>query len=384
MALKKTTKPPVQHQLRSDEASEQPLVNLRIERPEPQLAGAQLLLERAKNFAITDAETYTIAANTRQEIKAHYDAMEARRVKMKAPTLVAGREVDGFFNPALEALDEAVKVLTSNLKKYDDEQRAIAARKQREAEEEAQLARVEAERQVRETRKRAEAAMSRIQDIQGLTGLAYSGRPGGAKGNTIEAIHAALKEAEEWPITEESFGVYMEAAQKAKASTISQIKAMESQFITKQQQERIASEQAQARAAGDAERIRKAEEEAKVQRQAQLEARKAQLRAEEAQREAERQARLAAAASEAHAKALEQKAATTVAPTIEANLVQVNGLQRPKTWKWKLKDITKIKAEFLLVDEKSINRLVSTAKERAHAMVGEGAIEIYQDEGIRQ
>lgn len=384
MALKRTTNKPTQHELRADETSQQPLVNLVIERPEPLLAGCEKLRERAKNFAIIDAETYTLAASTRQEIKAQYDAMEQRRVKMKAPALEAGRQVDNFFNPALDALDEALKALTAGMKKYDDEQRAIAARKQREAEEEARKQREQAEREAAERRKHTQMCMSEIQGIQQQVIIAQQGRLGVRKGGTLECIRETLAETEKWPIEREHFGDLYDNAVQAKQTAITAIKALEGSCLARQEQERIAREQEAARAAGNAEALRKAQEEAKVQRAAAIEARKAELHAQEEARAAEERSKAAAAAREAEARALEQRAANTVAPKIEADLVQVNGLQRPKVWKWRLKDKSKLKPEFLLIDEKSINRLVSIRKDTVHEVVGIGAIEVFQDEGIRQ
>ena len=386
MAIKKTTKPQTADMLpvAQNDGSPKPLVSLTIARPEPVLAGAQKLLARVHGFQIKSPEVYAEAANIRQEIRAEHDAMEARRVKMKKPIIAAGKEVDDLFKPAISVLAEAIEEITDRMSNWDRQQRAIAEQKQREAEVEAQRVREEAERQAAEARRQTQMAMSEIQGINQQLMIASVGRAGVRKGGTLECIRETLAETEKWPIEEAHFGTLYGAAVRAKETVIAGIKAVEQNFLARVEQDRIAKEQADARAAGDAERVKKAEADAAVEHQKAVEARKAQLRAEAQQREAAQSAATDAAASQANIEQLEHVAANTVAEEVKADIVQVAGLSRPKITKWRLLDKSKLKPEFLLVDEKTISRMVSTAKTRAHEMVGVGAIEIYEEEGLRQ
>lgn len=385
MATKKTTKASPQRELApATQDNGKYLVNIVIERPEPMVAGAQKILDQAKAFLIVSAEDYEQAARVRANIRAEYDAMEARRKKMKAPALAAGKEVDDLFQPPLTLLEKASETITSLMTTYDAEQRRIAQEKQRAAEAEAKRVREEAERQAAEQRRQTQMAMEEIQSINHQIMIASVGRAGVRKGGTLECIRETLKETEEWQVPPDRFGNLHGAAVKAKETAIASIKALEAQFIAKQEQARIAAEAAKAKAAGDAEALKKAQEEAAAERARSLEARKAQLRAEADAEAARKAATEAAEANNAKAEVLEQRAANVVVEKIEPQIVQVAGLQRPKTWKWRLLDKRKLKPEFLIVDEKSINKLVIAAKERAHEMVGEGAIEIYQEEGLRQ
>lgn len=386
--MKKTNKPsPRTAELlpaADTDGSPKPLVSLRIERPEPVLAGAQKLLANAQAFKVDSADAYAKAATIRQEIRAEHDAMESRRKKMKQPTLDAGREIDSYFQPAIKVLAEAIEEITDRMSSYDAQQRKIAEQKQREAEAEAARIRQEAERKAREERERTQMAMQEIQGINQQVIIAQSGRLGVRKGGTLECIRETLAETKAWKLEEEHFGALYGSAVKAKETAIAAIEALEKQFIANQEQQRLAKEQADARAAGDAERIKKAEADAAAQRQQAIEARKAQLRAEQARKVSEEQADAAAAASNARASDLEHTAATTVARDVKPDIVNVPGLQRPKVWKWRLLDKSKLKPEYLLVDEKTINKMVTAANQRAVAMVGEGSIEVYQEEILRQ
>jgi hypothetical protein len=171
---------------------------------------------------------------------------------------------------------------------------------------------------------------------------------------------------------------------KAKQTAVNNIRALEQTFVANQEQERLRKEQADAQAAGDGDRIAQAEATAAEERKARVAALVAQMKAEE-EAEAQRQEneRLVAASQE-RAQQLEDTAANTVAEEVKPELVNVAGMSRATVYKWRLKDRRKLKDEFLLVDEKGISKIVTAMKEKAASIVGDGAIEVYQDSNIRQ
>lgn len=311
-----------------------PLVNLQIPQPAPILDGSSMLA-RVKAMTVTDATSYETVAQVRQHARARHDAIEVERVKLKAPSLEAGRRVDAFFKPALDAFLEAGKIATGLLDGYDKEQQRIAAEKQRAADEAARKERERIEREAREERERqAEAQRERERE-------------------------AAAKQAESDRIARE--------AAEAKAN-----------------EERAKREAAEAAASGDRAKAKAAEATAAAERQKAIDARKAQMKAEADREATEIENRRLQQESDARAKLLEQQASEVRAEKVEVETVEVAGLSRAKVWKWKLLDIAKVKKEYLLLDEKTINRLVSTANQRAVAMIGEGSIEVFQDTNLRQ
>lgn len=60
----------------------------------------------------------------------------------------------------------------------------------------------------------------------------------------------------------------------------------------------------------------------------------------------------------------------------------VAGVTEVTYWGWKLKDVTKVPAEYLIVDEKKVGALVRDLKESAQAILGEG-IEVYSEKRTR-
>lgn len=310
------------------------LVDIRIPQPAP-ITDGTTMLNRIKELAVTDAGSYEMCAQIRASCRNRWSAIEQERVKMKEPALESGRRVDAFFKPVLTAFQQAGEMATTKLNAYDEEQRRIAAEKQRVADEVARNVRERIERQAREERER-QAEAQRVQ----------------------ERAEAARK-TEEQRIARE--------AAEAKAN-----------------EERARREAAEAAAAGDRVKAEQAQLEAANERQKAIEAKKEQLRAEEAREIAETENRRLQQASEARARQLEQQASAVVATKVETETVEVAGLSRAKVWKWKLKDRDKLADQFLLVDEKSISRIVTAMKERAHEVVGVGAIEIYQDTNLRQ
>ena len=62
-------------------------------------------------------------------------------------------------------------------------------------------------------------------------------------------------------------------------------------------------------------------------------------------------------------------------PVVEPEIPSTN-IKTRKVWKWRLKDKSKIKPDFLIPDTVTINELVRKLKDKAPAIIGEG-IEIY-------
>lgn len=342
------------------------LVELTIPQPEP-ITDGTAMVERVNAMTITDADSYQSVATVRISARTRYNQIEEQRKKLKEPSLKAGRLIDEFFNPVLVAFEQAGRIATQKLQAYDDEQRRKAEIERKRAEEAAKK-----ERQDREM------ALSEISGIQQQVIIAQMGRSGVRKGGSLQCIDDTLAETEKWPITDR-FGIFQEAAQKTKDTAVASIKALRESFVVQQERARIDKEQADAKAAGDAERIKKAEEDSKAARASEVEATKQRLRAE--RQLEDQQQTTAAATQESISKTLVLE---TQADEAKPQVVHVPGLQRPKVWKWRLKDKTKLSPDLLLIDEKAITKIVGAMKERAHPVVGEGAIEIYQEETLRQ
>jgi hypothetical protein len=339
-----------------------PLVELRIERPEPLLEGAKRVLQQAKDYVVDSADAYAHAAKVRLNIRSEYEAMEARRKKMKAPTLRAGEEIDSFFKPALDVLEEALETISETLTSYDSKQRQLAEKRQREAEELARKQREEAEAAAKAERERVQMIMSEIQGIGQQVIIASSGRPGVRKGGTLECIDETLEETKAWRIDEEHFGAYTESAQKAKAAAIASIIALRGEFVAKQA----------------------ANQDAVTSRAAALEARKAQLRAEEETRQAAEVAKKQQAESQARIGELEQKSVAASPAVIEPELPVIPGLSRPKTFTYELIDASKLKREYTMPDPKLIQAVVRARGVGAEELVGAGAIRVVELSGVRQ
>ena len=59
-----------------------------------------------------------------------------------------------------------------------------------------------------------------------------------------------------------------------------------------------------------------------------------------------------------------------------AAVPQVAGVSFRSVWEWCLNDVTKLKSEFLIVNDKAINGLVRTQHKSAETLVGVGAITV--------
>lgn len=343
------------------------LVELIIPTPAPITDGAEMVA-KVQSMQVTDVNSYELVAMVRHSAKARHKAVDTQRTELKAPSLEAGRRIDAFFNPVLLALNEAAEIATKKLQAYDKEQRELAEKQRKEAEEAA-----------KKERERTQMAMQEINGIQQQVMIAQMGRSGVRKGGSLQCIQDTLKETEAWPIDATRFGVLAGSAQAAKDNAIASIKAIEKTFLANQEAARVAKEQADAKAAGDQERIKAAEEDAAKAHAEKVEAKKQEIIA--TRRLEQQQASTTAVVAESNQRASELEYAAT---ETRAVVHQVAGLSKAKVWKWKMLDKSKLDPNFLLVDEKAISKLVIGMNERAHAVVGKGAIEIYQEEQLRQ
>jgi hypothetical protein len=104
--------------------------------------------------------------------------------------------------------------------------------------------------------------------------------------------------------------------------------------------------------------------------------------AEGRQAEADRLAAAAAKTEEkgqAKADQFQARADTTVAQVVQADTPKVSGVQKRDNWTYRLKDKTKLNEPFKMADESKILKTVKSLKLEALAVIGEGAVEIFND-----
>jgi hypothetical protein len=77
-------------------------------------------------------------------------------------------------------------------------------------------------------------------------------------------------------------------------------------------------------------------------------------------------------ASESSVADLEDRAAASVAPIVQADTARVAGAQFREVWEFQITDLSKINAPFLMADETKIGRVVQSLKKDAVGVVGEG------------
>lgn len=334
-------------------------------------ADALAALATVEEIEIKTPEDYEQGAQARANLRARHESTERRRVSLKQPFLDGGKQVDAWFKVALDAYAKAQNLISDKLRAYDKEQARIAEEK----------AAAERKRIADELERRRLHTQSCLGEIQGLNQqvmIATGGRLGVRKGGTLECIRETLQETIDWPIKQEEFGEYFEAATKAKMAAIAAIKLAEQQFIARQEAEAREAE-AKANTAVAEKSAEQAKRDAAAERQKAIEARKLQMKAEAdakaAQAETDRLQREAAEKQQQ----LEQQASNV---KVEDTTVQVAGLARATVYTWKLIDKTKVKPEYLILDEKAINAVVRSQKTRATETVG--GIEVIEDKQLRQ
>lgn len=280
--------------IKADEIRKEAERQARIRAEQERLAAEERARKEAEEKKLADerAELARQKAELEREQAAHREAREKEaREHQEAAAKVA------------KALDDAAR--ESRLR-IEQEERAARLRRDEE-DRAARAAREEAERKAREQQERNQAALSEITGIQQQVIIASCGRAGVRSGGTIECIEATLAETEAWPIDAERFGVFTEAAFKAKETAVDQIRTMlaaakaRAAEDAKAKEERDRLEKERLAAEGRAAAERRAEEDrARAQRdrvEAEARARaeeerKARIAEEERQREEQRRRQL--------------------------------------------------------------------------------------------
>ncbi len=127
------------------------------------------------------------------------------------------------------------------------------------------------------------------------------------------------------------------------------------------------------------EREQFAAEEERKRREAALKAQEEARKAEEARLLAEAQAAQVEGDSVAAEQILEEAAHVEAPPVILPSTVPtVAGTSFRSVWKWELSDITRLKPEFLIANEKAIGANVRSSHKAAEQIVGNGAIRVWE------
>lgn len=125
------------------------------------------------------------------------------------------------------------------------------------------------------------------------------------------------------------------------------------------------------------------QEQERIRRQRELEAQEAlrKQQEEEALREAEL---LQASGDTLGAMAVVEQAVHAPAPTVvvPTSVPRIAGKSSREVWRWRLKDASKLRPEYLQADELKISQIVRALKMGAVKAVGEGAIEVYSESSV--
>lgn len=97
---------------------------------------------------------------------------------------------------------------------------------------------------------------------------------------------------------------------------------------------------------------------------------------------AERRAENIETRAEARVETLTQQASTIVAAIVEAPVLKAEGRKTRKVWKWKLKDVKKLDPKYTVPNDTMLNTLVRSMKKEAEVLVGEGAIEVWEEDDL--
>ena len=132
------------------------------------------------------------------------------------------------------------------------------------------------------------------------------------------------------------------------------------------------------------EREQFAAEEERKRRQAALAAQEEARRAEEARLLAEAQ-QAAAEGDSVTAEAILEEAANVEAPpvVVPSTVPDVQGTNFFTYWNWELKDWTKLKPEFIKVDDVAIGKIVRSMHKSAEKICGEGGIRVWDEQRIK-
>jgi uncharacterized membrane protein YqiK len=148
---------------------DEPLVNLKFDRPAPTLAkSASDALLSAKAYVIDSPEMYELAATELQQIKGLQKKVEAERTAITGPMNQALRAVNAFFKGPAGYLEQAESILKKSMSAYQVEQERLRIEEQRrlEAAAAAERARLAEEAAAAKAKADAEAEALRQQAAQ--------------------------------------------------------------------------------------------------------------------------------------------------------------------------------------------------------------------------
>lgn len=146
--------------------SEQSL-NYQLPDSEALSSKAQAQLVIAREFAVTDPETYQMAGVELNAIRAKYKKLEEQRLSITRPMDEAKKRVMDLFKPPMMLLEQADAALATNMVSYHEkcEREAAEARAKAQAE-----AAAERERLAKEARDAEEAAAKLAKEAQERSG----------------------------------------------------------------------------------------------------------------------------------------------------------------------------------------------------------------------
>lgn len=184
--------------------------NVIIPEADPALInGVAGVLEVAREFIIDSREMYDMAATELRGIMGRKKRLEDARVSMKAPVLLAGRNIDGFFNPLITTLEEAERVYKRGMLTFDNAERI----RRQEEERQAQVAAAAERKRIEDEAARVAAEVAERERQEG------------------EALAAELRASGEDDAAEEALRD-SQAAADFKADEIIQTAAVEAQTVT--------------------------------------------------------------------------------------------------------------------------------------------------------
>lgn len=151
----------------SDASILTPLASLSLPDSTQIKARASSTLDFIKEFVIDSPETYALAAEELQAIKARTKKLEDQRTGITGPINQALKAINALFKGPGDLLEEAERVIKTKMLAWDDAKRreAEALRQKAEAEAEAHRKKLaaEAEQQAAEARRQQEAAQKALQ-----------------------------------------------------------------------------------------------------------------------------------------------------------------------------------------------------------------------------
>lgn len=115
---------------------------------------AKSIHDTALAVIVRSPREYERAAEDLKRVKGKFKEVESCRVHLKEPVLEQGRRIDEFFRAPLKFLTDAEAAIKKALIGYENEQKRIAAEKQRELEEAARKEREALEAKARAERER--------------------------------------------------------------------------------------------------------------------------------------------------------------------------------------------------------------------------------------